>query len=461
MTTRERVISLATTGLVWLATAYLAIIFARAGIQKFSSNSGWAHAFEVWGFPVWFRILVGILELAGAALVLIPRTAAYGAATIIVVMLGAVGTHVVHAEGIHEVVPLIMATIVLLGRWRRMWRPGRPGPAVAAAVLIFFTPAGAVGQSATFASLNGPSGLRVQRFDIDRGHSAVEFSVRFMGLTTVRGAFSDYRGTIMYDPRDVTKSSVSVVINTRGINSNNENRDRDLKSDNFFDIEKYPLILFHSERIERLKSGFVATGPLSMRGVLKKVAIEFVQTHGIMSDAWGNKRIGFIGHLRLNRKDYGILGTKFWNSEFDPGRMSVADDVDIDLNIEAEVNEVEKWTLPRVDSMLTQASTRGIGPILAEFRTALTDTSSAPSKNRDGILHGVAVKLMHRGKYSEAAEVYQLAIAVSAEPSWAYSGLGEAQLMGGRRGLAAESFRRAAAMDSTNTVASEYLRYVK
>ena len=75
MTTRQSVLSIARTGLVWLATAYVAIIFARAGIQKFSSDSGWAHAFALWGFPGWFRILVGVVELSGAALVLIPRTA--------------------------------------------------------------------------------------------------------------------------------------------------------------------------------------------------------------------------------------------------------------------------------------------------------------------------------------------------------------------------------------------------
>jgi polyisoprenoid-binding protein YceI len=327
-----------------------------------------------------------------------------------------------------------------------------------AALRLISTPADLRAQAATFASLNGKAGLGVQRFDIERGHSAVEFSVRFMGLSTVRGAFTDYHGTIMYDPTDITKSSVSVVIKSRGINSNNENRDRDLKSANFFDVEKYPLILFRSERIVRSKSGFVAQGPLSMHGVTKPVAIEFVQTHGVMSDAWGNKRIGFVGQLSVNRKDYGILGTKFWNSEFDPGRMSVADSVRIDLNIEAEVNQVEQWTLPRVDSILAQASTRGIRPALDEFRTVVADTASPASKNRDGILHGVAAKLMHRAKYQDAVEVYSVAIELSAEPSWAYSGLGEASLMLGKKAAAGDSFRKALASDSTNTIAYEYLR---
>ena len=318
-------------------------------------------------------------------------------------------------------------------------------------------------QSATFASLDTTAGFRVHRFDIERGHSAVEFSVRFMGLSTVRGAFTDYHGTIMYDPKNITNSSVSVVFNTRGINSNNENRDRDLRSANFFDVEKYPLMLFHSERIVRNAKGFVAHGPLTLHGVTRPIAISFVQTHGIMSDAWGNKRIGFVGHLTLNRKDYGVLGNKFWNSEFDPGRMSVADNVDIDLNIEAEVNQVEKWTLPRVDSILALLPSRGVRSVLSEFRAMAADTSSFVAKNVDGLLNGVAAKLMHRGQYADAAEVYRVAIDLSSEPSWAHAGLGEATLKGGRVGRAAaiESFQKAVQLDSTNTVASEYLRHLQ
>lgn len=466
MTTHQRILSIARTGLLWLATAYLAIIFARAGTQKFSSDSGWAHAFADWGFPVWFRILVGAVELAGAALVLIPRTAAYGAAAIILVMLGAMGTHAWHGhpeQATHEIVPLTMALIVAIARWRARARRVAVASTVAATVLFLCVPVEGRAQSATFASLNGPTGLGVQRFDIERGHSSVEFSVRFMGLSTVRGAFTDYHGTIMYDPKNITNSSVSVVFETRRINSNNENRDRDLRSANFFDVEKYPLMLFHSERIVRTKAGFVAHGPLTMHGVTRSVAISFVQTHGIMSDAWGNKRIGFVGHLTLNRKDYGVLGTKFWNAEFDPGRMSVADKVDIDLNIEAEVNQVDRWTLPISDSILALIPSRGLEPVLAEFRSAAKDSSSFAAKNLNGILNGVAAKLMHHGKYADAADVYRVAVDLSREPSWAYAGLGEAVLMSGIAGreLAIESFQKAAQLDSTNTVASEYLRHLQ
>jgi polyisoprenoid-binding protein YceI len=315
-------------------------------------------------------------------------------------------------------------------------------------------------QSATFASFAGASGLPIQRLDIDVPHSAVEFSVRFMAVSNVRGAFSQFGGTIMYDTVDARRSTVSVVIQTKSINTNVESRDRDLKSENFFDAEKYPLIIFRSERIDRTKSGFVARGPLTMHGVTKQVAIAFKQTHNLTNDAWGNKRMGFVGRVSLNRKDYGILGTKFWNSEFDPGRMSVSDNVDIELNVEAEANQVEKWTTPKGDSVLKVAAAQGLSKTLTEFTTAATDTTNPMSKIRGPVLLTVGTKLMHRGDFNGAVEAFRLASELNPGADWAHAGLGEAYLMSGKRAQAVESFRKAIAVDSTNTVAFEYLRHL-
>jgi len=325
-------------------------------------------------------------------------------------------------------------------------------------VLACFGPARMSAQAATFASFAGATGLPVQRFDIDWPHSAVEFSVRFMGLSTVRGAFSEFGGTVMYDSANARRSSVSVVIKAKSINTNVESRDKDLRSENFFDVAKYQLILFRSEQIERTKDGFVARGPLTIHGVTKPVAIAFKQTHGLMSDGWGNKRLGFIGHLSVNRKDFGVLGTKFWNAEFDPGRMSISDNVDIDLNIEAEANQVEKWGTPKGDSVLKVAAAQGLEKTLSEFRAAATDSASPMSKIRGGVLSAVATKMMHRHDFNGAIEVYKLATELDPGADWAHAGLGEAYLMSGKRPLAVDSFRKAIAADSTNTVASEYLR---
>ena len=106
----------------WIATVLLTLIFVPAGWQKFSDHSGWAVAFRHWGYPTWFRVLIGVMELGGVALLLTGRWAVAGATLIVVVMLGGMGTHVAFDGGRHitsEVVPLVLASLVL---WMRVWR---------------------------------------------------------------------------------------------------------------------------------------------------------------------------------------------------------------------------------------------------------------------------------------------------------------------------------------------------
>jgi len=106
---------------LWIITLFLVYVFATQGVAKFSDDSGWAKAFRIWHFPVWFRVLIGIVETSAALLLLSPTTATGGAILIIAVMLGAMGTHIVrgHPEQVtSEVVPLVFATIVAICRRR-------------------------------------------------------------------------------------------------------------------------------------------------------------------------------------------------------------------------------------------------------------------------------------------------------------------------------------------------------
>ena len=104
---------------MWLPAILLILVFARQGWAKFSDTSGWAAAFRHWGYPDWFRVSIGVLELGAVVLLALGRTAAYGAIIIIVVMLGAWATHLIFDGGRHmtsEVVPLVLASIVLILR---------------------------------------------------------------------------------------------------------------------------------------------------------------------------------------------------------------------------------------------------------------------------------------------------------------------------------------------------------
>ena len=113
---------------LWMICLFLAYVFVKAGGQKFSDSSGWARAFHLWGYPVWFRILVGFAEVLAALLLLYKRTASFGAMMIVSVMLGAMATHVATNHPNHvtnEIFPLVLATTVFIGRRRQMLLPRR------------------------------------------------------------------------------------------------------------------------------------------------------------------------------------------------------------------------------------------------------------------------------------------------------------------------------------------------
>ncbi len=119
---------------LWVFALFLAWVFIRQGVAKFSDTSGWAQAFRFWQFPVWFRVLIGVAETMAALLLLWKRTALAGAIIIIVVMLGAMGTHVYWGrpdQVTSEVLPLLLATLVALGRRKSFLFQGTAGGQVA------------------------------------------------------------------------------------------------------------------------------------------------------------------------------------------------------------------------------------------------------------------------------------------------------------------------------------------
>jgi uncharacterized membrane protein YphA (DoxX/SURF4 family) len=126
MTQKNRILTIGLEVLLWVLSVMLILVFVRAGWAKFDPGSGWSRAFAFWGYPVWFRLTIGVLELGAAALLLWPRTAAYGAALIVVIMLGGMGTHVFvehrPARATSELAQLVFASGVLAGRWKsRIW----------------------------------------------------------------------------------------------------------------------------------------------------------------------------------------------------------------------------------------------------------------------------------------------------------------------------------------------------
>ncbi len=116
--------------LLWIITVFLAYVFLRQGFAKFSETSGWARAFRAWHYPDWFRILIGVIEVSAVLLLFVRRFATVGAVMIVIVMLGGMATHIWWGQPRYvtsEVLPLVLATLVALGRRRFLTAAGREG----------------------------------------------------------------------------------------------------------------------------------------------------------------------------------------------------------------------------------------------------------------------------------------------------------------------------------------------
>ena len=180
-------------------------------------------------------------------------------------------------------------------------------------------------------------------FQIDRAHSDVGFDVRHF-FNKVHGKFTDYEGTIVYDPKNLTASTVTVTIRDSSINTNNERRDNHLRTQDFFWQEKYPTITFKSSKVLPGKDDkhFQVVGDLTIRGVTKTVTLD-TEFLGMASTASGGfdfgTQAGFIATVTIpDRKEYGLV----WNKTLDQGGTMLGDDVAITLNIAAVAPAAKK-----------------------------------------------------------------------------------------------------------------------
>ena len=146
-------------------------------------------------------------------------------------------------------------------------------------------------------------------WQIDPNHSAAQFSVRHLGVSTVRGAFMKVSGSANYDTADPTKDSVDVTIDASSVDTRVQMRDNDLRSPNFLDVQKYPTITFKSKQAKSGGSGKLQlVGDLTIHGVTKEVTLDVEGPSAPIKDPWGNQRIGASASTKINRKDFGVNG---------------------------------------------------------------------------------------------------------------------------------------------------------
>ena len=171
-------------------------------------------------------------------------------------------------------------------------------------------------------------------YAIDPAHTTVEFVVRHLMISKVRGRFSGVAGTIELQSGNDVPSAVQARIDAATIDTRESQRDDHLKSADFFDVAKYPALEFVSGRIEGTPSGFTIAGDLTIAGVTRPVALK-AEFEGRGPDPWGGQRIGYSAWATINRKDFGLT----WNAALETGGVAVSDDVRIELNVEAVLQQ--------------------------------------------------------------------------------------------------------------------------
>ena len=167
-------------------------------------------------------------------------------------------------------------------------------------------------------------------FVVDRAHSEATFSIRHL-MSRVSGRFNDFTGTITGDPARPTEAKVEFTIKAASIDTDQEGRDKHLRSADFFDTEKHPEITFKSTRIVPAgKDKYNVIGNLSMRGVTKEITVP-VTYLGSLTDPYKNEKFGFEATATLNRKDFGIV----WNTALDTGGTVLSYEVAVTVNLQA------------------------------------------------------------------------------------------------------------------------------
>jgi polyisoprenoid-binding protein YceI len=165
---------------------------------------------------------------------------------------------------------------------------------------------------------------------IDAAHSHVEFAVRHLMITTVRGRFAGVQGTVTTDEADPTRSAVDVTIDAATIDTREPQRDAHLKSADFFDVETHPAITFTSTGVSDVKGDtFKLAGNLTMHGVTREVTLN-VTSEGRGKDPWGGERAGYSATTKVNRSDFGLT----WNQVLETGGIAVGDEIKISLDLE-------------------------------------------------------------------------------------------------------------------------------
>lgn len=170
-------------------------------------------------------------------------------------------------------------------------------------------------------------------WNIDTAHSELLFKVRHMVISTVTGKFNNFSATVKSESEDFDGADIIMEADVASISTNNTDRDNHLKSDDFFNAEKFPKLRFTNGKLNRKGEDYTLTGELTIRDVTRKVTFD-ASFNGMGKDPWGNTKAGFELSGKINRTDFGLN----WNAALEAGGVLVSEEVKLSANIQVQID---------------------------------------------------------------------------------------------------------------------------
>lgn len=168
------------------------------------------------------------------------------------------------------------------------------------------------------------------KFNLDAAHSSIDFSVKHMMVSKVKGSFTNFSAELDGNPEDLSGATISFDIDVKSITTNNEDRDNHLRSADFFDTDSFPNIKFVATDVKKSDDNeYEVTGDMTIKDVTKKVTFE-AEYGGKGTNPWGQEVVAFSANTKISRKDFGLT----WNQALETGGVLVGDDIKISVELE-------------------------------------------------------------------------------------------------------------------------------
>lgn len=297
---------------------------------------------------------------------------------------------------------------------------------------------------------------------LDISHSNIGFTITHLARNKVRGKFKEYSGAIFYDPNDVTKTSATFAIEVSSIDTDQKNRDDDLRSDNWFDAEQYPRIIFQSKRAVETIEGFDLVGDITIKGITKEVTLKMEKTTGYY-ESYSGEKISFYGKVDLKRKDFNVVGNRLWNRII-AGFLSLSNELEVELSIVLSTYTAEfliSRASPPMARIYETYGENGIDPVLREIDSFVKAGNASEFWTIPEEIQHLGLILLYAGKTADAVKVFERNMSAFPEKGYAYSDVAMALIMNNETDRAISVYKKAIEIDPGNAVALEVLRHIE